>query len=250
MKIIADLHIHGKYSRGCSTDISVANLEKYARLKGVSLLGTGDFTHSGWLTELNSNLKEDDYGILRTKTGFPFIWQTEISMIYSQDGKGRRVHNVILAPSGEVATQITDFLKSKGRVDYDGRPIFGFSCIELADELMKISKDIEIIPAHVWTPWFSIFGSNSGFDSVEECFKEKAKFIHALETGMSSDPAMNWRLSKLDNYALVSFSDMHSFWPWRLGREATVFDIDLEYKNLINAIRTGKGLTETIKIHP
>lgn len=251
MKIISDLHLHGRYSRACSKSLSIANLETYAKLKGINLLGTADFTHPKWIEEINNNLTEDDNGILRTKNGFPFIWSTEISLMYSQGGKGRKVHHVVLAPSGDVVKQITEALLKRGRIDYDGRPIFGMSSIEFVDMIMGISKDCEIIPAHIWTPWFGILGSKSGFDSIEECFQEKSRYIHAVETGLSSDPEMNWRLSKLDKYNLVSFSDSHSFWPWRLGREATIFDFkELAYKNLINALRTGKGLTETIEVDP
>ncbi len=247
--MIVDLHIHSRYSQACSKYIDFENLEKWARVKGIDVLGTGDFQHPLWRKDIDA-LEEDEHGILRTKNGFPFIWQTEISLIYTQGGKGRRVHHVILAPNRDVADQITEALGKKGRLDYDGRPIFGFSSIELVDMMSGISKDVEIIPAHVWTPWFAIFGSKSGFNSIEECFKEKAKYIHAIETGMSSDPAMNWRLSKLDNINLVSFSDSHSFWPWRLGREATIIDTELKYKEIINAIRTGKGLKGTIETVP
>ena len=248
--IISDLHIHSRYSRACSKAINVENLEKYARLKGMNLLGTGDFTHKEWRNELDRELEEDDYGILRTKSGFPFLWQTEISLMYSQDGKGRRVHFVILAPNAEVVDQITEALGKKGRLDYDGRPIFGFSGIECVEMMMGISKDIEIIPAHAWTSWFGILGSKSGFDSVEDCFKDQTKHIHALETGLSSDPEMNWRVSSLDKFNLVSFSDMHSFWPWRMGREATVFDCKMRYKDILKCIRTGKGIVETIEVDP
>ena len=251
MNIIADFHIHSKYSRATSKDLTLENLEKYARIKGIDLLGTGDFTHPLWFKELKQNLLEDSSGILKSKTDFKFFLQTEISLIYTQDNKGRRIHYLILAPSLDVVRQINEFLAKKGRLDYDGRPIFGFTSIELVEEMNKISQDIEIIPAHAWTPWFSIFGSMSGFDSLEECFKEKTKYIHAIETGMSSDPAMNWRLSKLDNITLVSNSDCHSFWPWRIGREVNVFDFkDLTYKNIINAIRTKKGFVETIEVDP
>ena len=177
-------------------------------------------------------------------------YSTELANIYTHDGKGRRVHSVILAPSFEGVDQITEELKKRGRVDYDGRPIFGFSCPELVDIMVGISKDIEIIPAHIWTPWFSIFGSKSGFNSLEECFQDRVKYIPALETGLSSDPSMNWRLSQLDSYQLVSFSDLHSFWPWRMGREATVFDTELSYSSILNAIRTGEGLVETIEVNP
>lgn len=250
MRIVADLHIHGRYSRGCSNDLDFKNLEKYARIKGLDLLGTGDFTHPKWIEDIKKDLKDDGTGILKTKTGFPFILQTEFSLIYSQEGKGRRVHNVILAPSLEIVEQITEEMLKIGRVDYDGRPIFGINCIEFTERMIKISKDIEIIPAHIWTPWFSLFGSNSGFNTIKDCFKENTKYIHALETGLSSDPAMNWRLSQLDNFALVSFSDLHSYWPWRIGREATIFDLDLTYKNLIKALRTKEGLEETIEVDP
>ena len=251
MRIIADLHIHSRYARACSAQITIPNLEKWAKIKGLDLLGTGDFSHPKWFAELKKELKEDGTGILKTKNGFPFVLQNEISLMYTQKYKGRRVHLVILAPSFEIVEQITDYLKSKGRVDYDGRPIFKIPCPEFVDEMIKISKDIEIIPAHIWTPWFSLFGSKSGFDSVEECFEDKAKYIHALETGISSDPEMNWRLSQLDNYNLVSFSDIHSFWPWRIGRESTVFEIkELTYNNLIKALRTGQGLAETIEVDP
>lgn len=253
MIFISDLHIHSGYSRACSKQISVENLEKYAKIKGVDLLGTGDFQHPIWIKHLKENLKEDQNGILRTKNGFPFLWQTELSLMYTQDGKGRRVHHVVLAPNGETASQITEALGKKGRLDYDGRPIFGFSSIELVEMMNSISKKVLIIPAHIWTPWFGIFGSKTGFDSVEECFKEKSKHIYALETGMSSDPAMNWRLSKLDKYNLVSFSDMHSFWPWRMGRESTIFDFkELTYENIFNAIKNGKksGLSSTIETDP
>jgi uncharacterized protein (TIGR00375 family) len=179
------------------------------------------------------------------------VLQNEVSLIYTQSGKGRRIHLVLLAPSFEIVDKITAYLKSKGRVDYDGRPIFNISCIEFAEAMMKISPDIELIPAHVWTPWFGIFGSKTGFDSIEEAFGNQAKNIHAFETGLSSDPEMNWRLSRLDNYRIVSFSDLHSFWPWRIGREATVFEFEeLTYANLIKALRTGEGLAETIEVDP
>ena len=253
MEIISDIHLHSRFSRATSKEITIPNLIKYAKIKGLSLLGTGDFTHPMWIKELKSNLKDDGYGILKTSEGFPFILQTEIANIYTQDGKGRRVHNIILAPSFDVVEQINEELGKKGRLDYDGRPIFGFSCIELVDMMMGISKDIEIIPAHVWTPWFSVFGSKSGFDSVEECFGEKSKFIHALETGLSSDPAMNWRLSKLDRYTLISNSDSHSFWPWRIGREANVFEMDkLDYSEFIRIIREKdtKRFLYTIEVDP
>ncbi|PIO05083.1 DNA helicase UvrD [Candidatus Woesearchaeota archaeon CG08_land_8_20_14_0_20_43_7] len=250
MKIFSDLHIHSRYSRGCSTKIDIENLEKHARLKGITLLGTGDFTHPEWLKELKEKLTEDE-GILRTANDFPFMLQTEISLVYTQDGKGRRIHNVVLAPSFEVVDQINDFLLTKGRLDYDGRPIFKIPCPEFVESLRKIDRRIEVIPAHIWTPWFSLFGSKSGFDSVKDCFQDQTQHIHAMETGLSSDPAMNWRLKQLDRYALVSFSDSHSFWPWRIGREQTIFDVHkLTYNHILHAIRTKEGIDSTIEFWP
>jgi len=251
MEVIADLHIHSRYSRATSKDLSIENLEKYARLKGLTLLGTGDFTHPLWMEELKQKLVEEN-GILRTKSGFNFILQTEVSNIYSQDGKLRKVHNILLAKSFDVVGQINELFSKKGNLKADGRPIFGkYPCVDMAEDLMKIDNDIEIIPAHAWTPWFAIFGSMSGFNSVEECFQDKSRHIHALETGMSSDPEMNWRLSKLDRYSLVSNSDSHSFWPWRIGRECNVFDLpEITYKNMIDAIRTQKGFLYTIETSP
>ncbi len=251
MRIIADLHIHSKYSRATSKQLNIQNLEKYARLKGPTLLGTGDFTHPLWIKELKSELTEDGTGILKTKTGFNFILQTEISLMYTQDEKSRKIHNIVLAKNFDIVSQITEQLKKLGRVDYDGRPIFGINCPEFVEMMKEIDKDIEIIPAHVWTPWFGLFGSKSGFDSVQECFKDQTKHIHALETGLSSDPAMNWRLSSLDKYTLISNSDLHSFWPWRIGRECNIFDLkELTYDSLLNAIKTKRGLVETIEVDP
>ncbi len=237
MEIFSDLHIHSKYSRATSKNLNLENLEKWARIKGIHLIGTGDFTHPLWSKELKQGLTEED-GILKTKTGFNFLAQTEVSLVYTYNGKGRRIHLIVLAPNLEVAEQITDYLKTKGRVDYDGRPIFNISCEDFVYNMTKISKEIEVIPAHAWTPYFGVFGSMTGYDSMDEAFKDQVKNIHAFETGMSSDPEMNWRISSMDKYSLVSFSDCHSFWPWRIGRETTIFDLKkLNYKNVIEAIR-------------
>jgi uncharacterized protein (TIGR00375 family) len=252
MRVIADLHIHSRFSRACSKQTDIPNLEKYAKLKGLGLLGTGDFQHPKWGPELKQELTEiPGTGVYQTKTGFPFIHQTEISLVYTDAGKGRRVHHVVLAPSREVVDQITEALSKKGRIDYDGRPIFNISSAAFVEMLQSISPDIEVIPAHAWTPWFGVFGDKSGYDSLKDCFHDQTKNIHAIETGISSDPAMNRRLSQLDNINIVSFSDMHSFWPWRIGREATIFDLkELTYKNILKAIRTGEGLAGTIEFFP
>ncbi|MBI4438880.1 DNA helicase UvrD [Candidatus Woesearchaeota archaeon] len=250
MIINADLHMHSKYARATSTELTLENLEKYARIKGLDIIGTGDFTHPKWIAELKTKLKEDGTGILRSETGFPFLLQTEISLAYTKNGKGRRIHHLILAPDTETVEQITTFLLKKGRVDYDGRPIFGMDSKELAENLHSINPQTELIPAHAWTPWMGIFGSESGFNSLNECFEEKTHLIHAIETGLSSDPPMNWRMSWLDNITLVSNSDSHSAWPWRIGREANIFELkELSYKAIIKAIRS-KEIKATIEVDP
>ncbi len=227
MEFVADFHIHSKYSRATSRDMNVANLTKWARLKGITLLGTGDFTHHLWLQELKSSLKPKEGAGLYVNQDIHFILSAEISSIYSQKGKVYRVHNVVLAPSFEIVQEINKMLSTHGNIASDGRPILGLSCYKLAEELFRISDDIMLVPAHIWTPWFSVFGSNSGFDCLEEAFGKYTEKITALETGLSSDPAMNWMVSKLDKFSLISNSDSHS--PSRIGREANVFNCDLNY---------------------
>jgi uncharacterized protein (TIGR00375 family) len=240
MKIFADLHLHSKYARATSKDLSLENLEKFAKIKGLNLLGTGDFSHPLWFKELKANLKESGEGIYqyRDKSIF-FLLQNEIDLTYLQDGKTRKIHFIVLAPNFEILEQLNSFLEKKGNLKADGRPIFTtMNSPEFVESVMQISKDIMIIPSHAWTPWFGIFGSKSGFNSLKECFQDQTKNIFAIETGMSSDPAMNWRLSFLDDVSILSFSDAHSFWPWRMGREATVFELkDFDYKNLAEAIK-------------
>ncbi|MEK6934278.1 MAG: endonuclease Q family protein [Nanoarchaeota archaeon] len=245
--IIADLQIHSRFARACSKQINLDYLEKYARIKGLNLLGTGDFQHPTWNKEIKENLKEDDNGILWSKNKFPFLWQTEVSLIYSDNGK-RAVHLLIFSPNQEISDQVIEVLGKKGRLDYDGRPIFGMTCVELVEIMKEISDDIEIIPAHCMTSWFGIYGSKSGFDSLKDCFKDKVNKIYAIESGMSANPPMLWRMK--ENVNIVSFSDAHSFWPFRLGREVTMFDCDLKYKDIIRAIRVGKGLNGTIEVNP
>ncbi|MGM5483128.1 MAG: endonuclease Q family protein [Nanobdellota archaeon] len=249
MEVITDLHIHSRYSRGCSKEISIHNLEKGAKLKGIDLLGTGDFSHPQWLKEIKTKLKQDNKGLLRTKTGFPFILQTEFSFIYKDNDYTRRIHLCVLAPSLKIVEKINSEMSKIGRLDYDGRPIFNISCEKFTQIMMRISTEIEIIPAHIWTPWFGLFGSCSGYNSIKDCFGKQIKHIHAVETGLSSDPAMNWRLSQLDGFSIISSSDCHSYWPWRIGREATIFDMDSSYKSLINAIRKEK-IISTLEVDP
>lgn len=260
--IYSDLHIHSPFSRAASKEININNLEVYAKLKGINLLGTGDFTHPKWLIELKKNLSEvDGEGIFQTKRGeVNFLLSTEVCNIYEFDKKIRRVHNLILARSFEIVDQINEQFKKFGDLEADGRPVFnGVSCVELVDSLMNISKDILIIPAHYFTPWFGVLGSKSGFNSVEECFQEESKHIYALETGLSSDPLMAFRISKLDKYTLVSFSDSHTYIPLRLGREFTVFKLNkLSFKEIYEAIKnkdksklvmTGEFFPEAGKYH-
>lgn len=227
MEFVADFHIHSKHSRATSRSMDVPNLAKWAKLKGVTLLGTGDFTHHLWLEELKQHLQPKEKTGLYSYQGVYFILSAEISSIFSQNGKVYRVHNVVIAPSFEIVQEINKMLSTYGNIASDGRPILGMSCLKIAEELFKISKDIMLIPAHIWTPWFSVFGSRSGFDSLEEAYGKYTEDITALETGLSSDPAMNWMVSKIDKFSLISNSDSHS--PSRIGREANVFDCELNY---------------------
>lgn len=231
---VADLHIHSKYSRATSRDMDIPNITKWSKLKGVELLGTGDFTHHLWLQELKQYLKPEGNSGLYVYQNLHFILSTEISSIFSQSGKSYRVHNIVIAPCFEIVEEINKMLSSYGNIASDGRPILGISCKKLAEELFRISPDIMLIPAHIWTPWFSVFGSNSGFDSLEEAFDKYTDKITALETGLSSNPAMNWMVSKLDKFSLVSNSDSHS--PFRIAREANVFDCQLNYWEIKEAL--------------
>jgi uncharacterized protein (TIGR00375 family) len=249
MKFIADFHIHSKYSRATSPDMNIKTLSEYAKLKGISLLGTGDFTHHLWLEELKSTLKDSGNGLFEYN-GVNFMLTGEVSSIYSKNGKVRKIHNVIFVPSFDIADKINSVLSGYGNIAYDGRPIIGIDAKNLAEILFGISKDICLVPGHIWTPWFSLFGSKSGFDSIEECFEEYAKDIYALETGLSSDPAMNWQWSKLDRFSLISNSDSHS--PQKIGREANVFDTQMSYKAILEALKKKdkKKFLSTIEFFP
>ncbi len=227
MKFIADFHIHSKYSRATSRSMDISSLALWAGHKGIDLLGTGDFTHPLWIKEIKKHCQPlEDKGLLISE-GIHFILSAEVSNIFSQNGKGYRVHNVIMAPSLKVAEEINVLLSGYGKLFSDGRPILGMSCRQLAQELFAISPDIMLVPAHVWTPWFGVFGSKSGFNSLEEAYGPFFEQITALETGLSSDPSMNWRCSQLDRFSLISNSDAHS--PRKIGREANVFDCELDY---------------------
>lgn len=255
MKIIADLHIHSKYSRACSKQLEPEIIEQWCRKKGVDIIATGDFTHPAWFSKLKNKLEPEGNGlyVLGGSDGrVKFFCATEISCIFSQGGRGRRLHILVFAPSLEVVAKINKELADRGcNLKSDGRPIIGLSARELAKLCFDISPECMIVPAHAWTPWFAVFGSKSGFDSLEECFGELTPKIYAIETGLSSDPPMNWRLSSLDNIALVSNSDAHS--PRNIAREANVFDLDkVSYASICRAIKTRdpKKFLYTIEFYP
>ncbi len=252
MRLIADLHLHSKYARATSPNMNLEGMSSGAKLKGIDIVATGDFTHPTWFAELKGKLKPAEAGTgLYDYNGVKFILQSEVSNIFSVNKIVKKIHLIILSPSLEIVAQINEALAKKGNLEADGRPIFGMTATETVELVMGISHENVVIPAHAWTPWFSIFGSMSGFNTVEECFGDQAKHIFALETGLSSDPAMNWRLSKLDRYALVSNSDAHS--PQKMGREANVFDLQKpDYFEMIKAIREkdAKKFLYTIEFFP
>jgi len=239
MKFVADFHLHSKYSRATSPQMDLENLDKWAQVKGIKVLGTGDFTHPEWFKNLKEKLEPAEAGLFKLKSSDSeslFLLTTEVSCIYSKNGKVRKVHVIIFTPSFLVAEKIKTHLGWIGNLKADGRPILGLDAKELAKIVLDISQDCLIIPSHAWTPWFSIFGSRSGFDSIEECFDDYSKYIYAIETGLSSNPAMNWRLSSLDKISLISCSDAHS--AQKIGREANVFDTDLNYQAIGDAIKS------------
>ncbi|MCX6780508.1 MAG: endonuclease Q family protein, partial [Candidatus Magasanikbacteria bacterium] len=258
--LIADFHIHSKYARACSKNLTLPNIAEMCERKGIDLIATGDFTHPAWMKHIEEELEEVSagtgiYKLHGEKSKTRFLLVTEVSSIYSQGGKVRRVHSLIFAPSIDAARKFNAALEARGcNLKSDGRPIVGVSAKELLRIALEISPDMELVPAHAWTPWFSVFGSKSGFDSLEECFDDLTPHIHAIETGLSSDPAMNWRLSMLDDITLISNSDAHSL--EKLGREATVFAIDptkkYSYKDIIAGIRNNKSgaISETIEFFP
>lgn len=259
--IIADLHIHSRFSRATSKEGDTAHLDLWARRKGIHVVGTGDFTHPEWRKELNATLIPAEEGLYCLKENYRlpdstagiadmprFMITGEISSIYKKNGKTRKVHSVLLLPSLEAAEMLSKKLEAIGNIHSDGRPILGLDCRDLLEITLDTCPEAIFIPAHIWTPHFSLFGAFSGFDSIEECFEDLTPYIHALETGLSSDPPMNWRLSALDGYQLVSNSDAHS--PSKLGREATLFETDCSYPSIIHAIQTGEGLWGTIEFFP
>lgn len=259
--LIADLHIHSRYSRGCSRDLSPETLWRWSQLKGIDVVGTGDFTHPGWIAELQEKLEPDEGGLLRLRGEVPrpevygschaevrFLLTAEISCIYRRHDRTRKVHLVLLAPDFPTVKRINAALAAIGNLASDGRPILGLDAYRLLEIMLSISPEIQVIPAHAWTPHFSVFGAFSGFDSLEECFGDLTPHIRAIETGLSSDPAMNRMLPALDGIQLISCSDAHS--PAKLGREATLFDTRRSYAAITAALATGNGLAGTIEFFP
>lgn len=254
MRFIADLHIHSKYSRAVSREMVLEELDRKAHDKGILVMGTGDFTHPAWFRDLKEKLEPAEPGLFRLKKELKrptlrgeipetrFMLTVEISGIYTKDGKGHRVHNLVFAPDFETVEKINTQLSWIGNLSSDGRPILGLDSRELVKIVLSANPKAVVVPAHAWTPWFSVFGSMSGFDSLEECFGDYAKHIFAIETGLSSDPLMNWRLSKLDNIAFISNSDSHSL--ERIGREANIFETDLSYDGIVEAIKNSRKIRD------
>lgn len=244
-KIVADFHIHSKYSRATSPKMNLETLAFFSKQKGIDVLGTGDFTHPLWFAELKK-LKEKEQGLFTLgNNDVRFILSSEISCIYSKNGKTRKIHMLIIAPDLKTVEKINKKLDQIGNLKADGRPILGLDVKKLVEIALNASERCLCVPCHVWTPWFSLFGSKSGFDTIEECFEDYSKYIYAIETGISSDPLMNQRLSMLKNITLISNSDAHS--PAKLMREACVFDTGLDYDSIMNTIKTRKGFLYTIE---
>ncbi|HCW32485.1 MAG: hypothetical protein UT55_C0005G0025 [Candidatus Peregrinibacteria bacterium GW2011_GWE2_39_6] len=266
MRFIADFHVHSHYSRATSKEMNIVSLTKWGQLKGIQLIGTGDFTHPRWFEELQEKLEPAEPGFFKLKPTYEqeiqaqvpescrhsmrFILTSEISSIYKKNDRVRKVHNLIFAPSFQVVAHLNAELQKIGNLKADGRPILGLDSKKLLQIMLNISEKCLFVPAHAWTPHFSIFGSESGFDSLKEAFDELTPYIYALETGLSSDPKMNWRLSELDHLALISNSDAHS--PAKLGREANIFETEFSYPAVIKALKTNnpKSFLETIEFFP
>ncbi|MGC8662619.1 MAG: endonuclease Q family protein [Candidatus Micrarchaeia archaeon] len=252
MKIFCDFHIHSKYSRATSENLNLDGIADGAKNKGINIVGTGDFTHPLWIDELKKKLKPAEEGLYEYKN-MKFILTVEVSTIFREDGSVKKVHHILHAPSLEVAEQISEILSNYGSLSADGRPILSVDPAEMVEKISSIDENILIYPAHNWTPFYGCMGSQNGFNSIKECYKEEDKKIHALETGLSSDPKMNWRLSELDKYSLISSSDAHS--AQNIGREMTVFELEsLSYKALNDSIikrkTKGKGIDMTIEYYP
>ena len=251
MGFFADLHIHSRFSRATSRGLTLRTLAEGAARKGISVLGTGDFTHPAWFAELEAGLAGAEPGLFRLEDGPPgvrFMLTAEISTIYKQGDRVRKVHHLLTAPGMDAARKISSSLAKVGNILSDGRPILGITSRNLLEIVLQAGEGTMLVPAHIWTPWFSALGSKSGFDSIAECYGDLAGHVFAVETGLSSDPAMNWMVKSLDGYRLISNSDAHS--ADKLGREATVLSCGLDYFAIERAFRTGEGLEGTVEFFP
>lgn len=266
MNFYADLHIHSRFSRATSPELNLESLSPWAQLKGLQVIGTGDCIHPGWLKELKEKLEPAEEGFYKLRDPLPkdrqafippscrgkvrFLLSCEISSIYKRGEKVRKVHNVVLLPNFEAAGKLQSRLERIGNIRSDGRPILGLDARDLLEIVLETHPLSYLIPAHIWTPWFSVLGSKGGFNSIEECFGDLTPHLFAMETGLSSDPPMNWRLSQLDPYVMVSNSDAHS--PAKLGRESNIFDTDFSYPGIYQALsdRKNKGLLGTVEFFP
>lgn len=261
MHFIADLHIHSRYSRATSPDMSPESIWRWAQLKGISVIATGDFTHPLWFKELNEKLEPVGTGLFTLKREFSsghipdscradvfFLLSAEISCIYRKKDKTRKIHSLVYVPDFAAAARINTALSRIGNLAADGRPILGLDAKDLLEIVLQASPDALFVPAHAWTPHFSVFGAASGFDSLQECFEDLTPHILAIETGLSSDPSMNWRLSALDRITLISNSDAHS--PSKIGREANILQSEISFKGIADAIKTRRGFLGTIEFFP
>lgn len=259
MYFYSDLHIHSKYSRATSKNCNLEELAIWAKKKGLSVISTGDFTHPAWFSEIKEKLVPAGAGVFRLRRDIEekifngddfvrFILSVEISTIYKKWEKTRKVHHVVFMPDLKSAELFRQKLSAIGNIKSDGRPILGLDSRNLLEIVLESGEGAYIIPAHIWTPWFSVLGSKSGFDSIEECYDDLSEHIFAVETGLSSDPRMNWSVSKLDRFRLVSNSDAHS--PSKLAREATVFNTEPDYFSIMNALKTGEGYVGTVEFFP
>lgn len=259
MVFYADLHVHSKYSRATSKSCTLEELVIWAQKKGLNIISTGDFTHPAWFNEIKEKLTPSGHGVFKLrkdiekqilKDNLPvnFLLSVEISTIYKKEGQTRKVHHLVFVPNLTVAEKFRKKLSAIGNIISDGRPILGLDSRDLLEIALDSGDGTFVIPAHIWTPWFSVLGSKSGFNSIEECYADLADHIFALETGLSSDPKMNWRVSSLDKYRLVSNSDAHS--PAKLAREATIFNTGIDYFSIMNALKTGNGYVGTVEFFP
>lgn len=262
MKFIADFHIHSRFSMATSSQLTPVMLDLWGRKKGIGVVATGDATHPGWFSDLKNSLTPLGNGLFRLKSSLrhneaasyradpvSFILSSEISCIYKKDGKVRKVHNLVFAPKFSDFVKIQNALEKVGNIRSDGRPILGLDSRDLLEIVLNINENAFLVPAHIWTPWFSVLGSRSGFDRIEDCYGDLSKYVFAVETGLSSDPAMNWKCSFLDRYALISNSDAHS--PENLGREANLFNTEMNYESIVKALKgNDKGFLGTIEYFP